>query len=101
MRPAVLLLPLLLLAAASANADSLRCGSRLISSGDTTSDVLERCGTPVDRAYLGNRIVVGDWGQRLEVRVEEWIYGPWNGMLYFVRFQGNQIDSIQSKRGNR
>lgn len=94
------LLPLLLLAAAPALADSLRCGSRLISNGDTSSDVLERCGQPVDRSYLGNRIVVGDWGQREEVRVEEWIYGPWNGMLYFVRFRGNRIDAIQSKRSN-
>ncbi|GBL60279.1 Protein of unknown function [Pseudomonas citronellolis] len=94
------LLPLLLLAAAPALADSLRCGSRLISSGDTSSDVLERCGQPVDRSYLGNRIVVGDWGQREEVRVEEWIYGPWNGMLYFVRLRGNRVDAIQSKRSN-
>lgn len=100
MRLAACLLPLFLLASAHAAADSLRCGSRLISSGDSTSDTLERCGQPVDRSYLGNRIVVGDWGQREEVRVEEWIYGPWNGMLYFVRFQGNRIDSIQSKRSN-
>lgn len=93
-------LPLLLLAAAPALADSLRCGSRLISNGDSSSDVLERCGQPVDRSYLGNRIVVGDWGQREEVRVEEWIYGPWNGMLYFVRLPGNRVDAIQSKRSN-
>lgn len=99
MRLAVLLLPLLL-AATAASADSLRCGSNLISTGNTTSEVIDRCGEPVDRSYLGNRIVVGDWGQRVEVRVEEWIYGPWNGMLYFVRFKGNQLDSIQSKRSN-
>lgn len=100
MRLAACLLPLLLFAGAPVMADSLRCGSRLISRGDTTSDALERCGAPVDRSYLGTRIVVGDWGQREEVRVEEWIYGPWNGMLYFVRFQGNRLDSIQSKRSN-
>ena len=94
-------LPLLFLfAAAQASADSMRCGSTLISSGDTTSDALSRCGEPVDRSYLGTRIVVGDWGQREEVRVEEWIYGPWNGMLYFVIFKGNRVDSIQSKRSD-
>ncbi|HBO1154911.1 TPA: DUF2845 domain-containing protein, partial [Pseudomonas aeruginosa] len=32
--------------------------------------------------------------------VQEWVYGPWNGMLYFVRFEGNRLSAIQSRRGD-
>ncbi|WP_084312740.1 DUF2845 domain-containing protein [Pseudomonas jinjuensis] len=94
-----LLLPLLLLAGLDLQAASLRCNSKLISTGDSTSDVLARCGEPVDRSSLGYKEVVGDWGMRNEVLVEEWIYGPWNGMVYFVRFEGNRLTTIQSRRG--
>lgn len=94
------LLPLLLIAGA-ASADSLRCGNRLISTNDTTSDALERCGEPTDRSLLGYKVVTGDWGQRNEVAVEEWIYGPWNGMAYFVRFEGNRLTAVQSRRSSK
>lgn len=52
------------------------------------------------RDSLGYREVVGEWGKRYEVEVQEWIYGPWNGMLYFVRFEGNHLSAIQSRRGD-
>ena len=39
-------------------------------------------------------------GQALRGRGQEWIYGPWNGMLYFVRFEGNRLSAIQSRRGD-
>lgn len=41
-----------------------------------------------------------EWGKRYEVEVQEWVYGPWNGMLYFVRFEGNRLSAIQSRRGD-
>lgn len=91
---------LLLLLSGASEAASLRCSSKLISTGNVTSEVLDRCGEPVSRSFLGYKVVVGDWGERSEVAVEEWIYGPWNGMLYFVRFEGNRLTTIQSKRSN-
>ncbi len=81
-----------LLPLAHAQADSLRCGSRLVSTGDSSADVLARCGEPRSRDSLGYREVVGEWGKRYEVEVQEWVYGPWNGMLYFVRFEGNRLE---------
>ncbi|MDF3864402.1 DUF2845 domain-containing protein [Pseudomonas denitrificans (nom. rej.)] len=85
--------------ALDAQAASLRCSSKLISTGDVTSDVLSRCGEPVSRSFLGYKQVPGlRYGESMEVAVEEWIYGPWSGMLYFVRFEGNRLSDIQSKR---
>ncbi|KXC55563.1 DUF2845 domain-containing protein [Pseudomonas aeruginosa] len=89
-----------LLPLAHAQADSLRCGSRLVSTGDSSADVLAHCGEPRSRDSLGYREVVGEWGKRYEVEVQEWVYGPWNGMLYFVRFEGNRLSAIQSRRGD-
>lgn len=98
LRLAALALPLLF-AVVDAQAASLRCSSKLISTGDVTSDVLSRCGEPVSRSFLGYKQVPGyRYGETLEVAVEEWIYGPWSGMLYFVRFEGNRLSDIKSKR---
>jgi hypothetical protein len=98
LRLAALMLPLTF-TAIDAQAASLRCNSKLISTGDATSDVLSRCGEPVSRSFLGYKQVPGPrYGESMEVAVEEWIYGPWSGMLYFVRFEGNRLSDIQSKR---
>ncbi|MFV3415554.1 DUF2845 domain-containing protein [Pseudomonas nitroreducens] len=98
LRVVALLLPLAFTATAT-QAASLRCNSKLISTGDVSSDVLSRCGEPVSRSFLGYKQVPGyRYGESMEVAVEEWIYGPWSGMLYFVRFEGNRLSDIQSKR---
>ncbi|HAV06360.1 MAG TPA: hypothetical protein DCX47_15330, partial [Pseudomonas sp.] len=39
------------------------------------------------------------YGYRQEVAVEEWVYGPNNGMLHFLRFEGNRLRQIGSRRG--
>jgi len=98
MRASHLLAALLALAPALAQADTLRCGSRLISTGDTAYEVQDKCGEPVNRALLGYRERPDDWGFHHEVVVEEWIYGPRNGMYYFLRFEGNRLVTIDSRR---
>lgn len=94
-----LLLSLLLLTSA-AEAATLRCGSALISGGDPSSEVLSKCGEPLSRDFLGYREVLDAYGFRNEVTVEEWTYGPRNGMYHFLRFEGNRLIRIDSKRGN-
>ncbi|MBD2838685.1 DUF2845 domain-containing protein [Pseudomonas sp. JM0905a] len=91
----------LLLAVGNAQASStLRCNSNLISLDDTTREVLDKCGEPISRADLGFKEVVDEYYRRNEVRVEEWVYGPRNGMYQFLRFEGNRLRNIDSKRGN-
>ncbi|MOA67341.1 hypothetical protein D3C78_1944690 [compost metagenome] len=62
--------------------------------------MLDKCGEPVSRNDLGYREVVDQYHQRNEVLVEEWVYGPNNGMYQFLRFEGNRLRNIESKRGN-
>ncbi|PWK40954.1 DUF2845 domain-containing protein [Pseudomonas sp. B21-040] len=78
-------------------ADTLRCGSQLISVGDRSSEVLQKCGEPVSRDLLGYKRSAN---RREEFQVEEWTYGPNGGMYQFLRFEGNRLTQITSKRGN-
>ncbi|WAJ38572.1 DUF2845 domain-containing protein [Pseudomonas sp. GOM7] len=93
-------LPLLLCLPLLAQASSTyRCGSALVSKEAPTSEVLNKCGEPSSRAFLGYKEVVDAYGFRNEVSVEEWIYGPNNGMYHFLRFEGGRLNEIRSKRG--
>lgn len=92
-----LLLSLPLLAEASS---TYRCGSALVSKDAPTSEVQSKCGEPASRDFLGYKEVVDYYGFRNEVAIEEWIYGPNNGMYHFLRFEGGRLTDIRSKRGN-
>lgn len=78
-------------------ADTLRCGSQLISVGDRSSEVLQKCGEPLIRDLLGYKRSAN---RREEFAVEEWTYGPHGGMYQYLRFEGNRLVQITSKRGN-
>jgi len=96
-----LIAALLLFAPLCAQATStLRCGSALVSLDATTHEVSSKCGEPLSRDFLGYREVLDQYGFYNEVAVEEWSYGPRNGMYQFLRFQGNRLIKIDSKRSN-
>lgn len=77
---------------------TLRCGSNLISLGDSEYEVLVKCGQPAEEARLGYREVVNHYGHIMDVRVEEWVYGPRNGMYHYLRFEGGNLVKISSSR---
>lgn len=95
-----LLALLCLLFATSAQASStLRCGSSLVSTGASAAEVQDKCGQPVSQETLGYKEVPTYNGDFVEVVVEEWIYGPRGGMYDFLRFEGNRLTRIESRRG--
>ncbi|PZP21486.1 MULTISPECIES: DUF2845 domain-containing protein [Pseudomonas] len=75
-------------------ADSMRCGSNLVSVGDRAFEVENKCGAPRERDLVG----FTDGYSRADLKIEEWIYGPNNGMLYILRFEGNRLIRIESRR---
>ncbi|UYP31361.1 DUF2845 domain-containing protein [Pseudomonas sp. Z8(2022)] len=100
MRRFSLMLPLLCLPMLAEASSTYRCGSALVSKSAPSAEVLSKCGEPVSRDFLGYREVVDSYGFRNEVNVEEWIYGPKNGMYHFLRFEGGRLTEIRSKRGS-
>lgn len=90
-----LLIAGLVLANSASGADSLRCGSDLVSLGDRGFEIKRKCGEPVYRDTVGYTLGPG---QRLELVIEEWVYGPRNGMTYILRLEGNRLVRIEGKR---
>ncbi len=93
MKAPLLTLALLLLSSAAVASSTLRCGKGLVSADDSGAEVESKCGTPVSRSMLGNKVIYGYYGERSEVQVEE------NGMYYFLRFEGDRLVNVDSKRG--
>jgi Protein of unknown function (DUF2845) len=107
MRIHVLLVALLLAGVATtADADALRCGSRLVTFGDTRAAVRNICGEPTDiqtRSILrrptydlnGRVIYYGDG--YVEIPVEVWIYnfGPYK-LMRQIRFVDGRVDEIET-----
>jgi hypothetical protein len=91
------LLFVLAVVAPLSRAETLRCGSQLISTGDRPFEVERKCGTPVQRDLIG--YTLGPHA-RQELVVEEWLYGPDNGMLNILTFEGNRLIRIESRRAH-
>jgi hypothetical protein len=81
-------------------ADTLRCGSQLISAGDRMFEVQQKCGQPISQEIVGYKETVNHFRQVDQVQVQEWVYGPTNGMYQYLRFQGGRLVQIDSRRGN-
>lgn len=80
---------------AGAVADTLRCGSRLVSTGDRAFEVERKCGEPVTRDLVG--YTLGPHNRREMIR-EEWVYGPSNGVFSILTFEGNRLVRIETSR---
>jgi hypothetical protein len=97
---------LLLTLAVPASADGMRCGSRLVTTGDPRAKVRQFCGEPTDvqtRAILrrptfnvGGRIYSYGDGF-VEVPVEIWIYnlGPYK-LMRQIRFVDGRVEDIET-----
>jgi hypothetical protein len=91
---------ILLAFASHAQAGStLRCGSALVSLDDSAPEVAQKCGEPASRVFVGYQEAPGYGGRYNQMPIEEWVYGPNNGMYQRLRFIGNRLTQIDSKRG--
>ena len=97
---------LLLTAAVPASADGMRCGSKLVTTGDPRAKVRQFCGEPTDvqtRSIL--RRPTFDFGGRIysygdgyvEVPIEIWTYnfGPYK-LMREIRFVDGRVEDIET-----
>ncbi|MDO9619375.1 MAG: DUF2845 domain-containing protein [Pseudomonas sp.] len=92
---ATTLLLALVSASSMAQAETLRCGSQLVSLGDRRFEVLQKCGEPAFRDLVGYSLGPNE---RREYQIEEWVYGPDNGMLSILTFEGTRLRAIERRR---
>lgn len=79
-------------------ADSLRCGSQLVSTGDRAFEVERKCGAPQYRDLIGYTNSRYGYSDRPEMAIEEWVYGPNSGAFSILRFEGNRLIRIETRR---
>ena len=103
-KPAVALLAVLLLPTA-ATADTLRCGSKLISEGDPIEKVLEYCGEPVarSRTWITRQPRFEYGGQEIpfpgseDVPVDLWTYDfGASKLMRRIRLVAGKVESIET-----
>ena len=89
--------------AASASADGLRCGQRLITDGDHETKLLHYCGEPLAvESRAARRLYVGELetgffpGVFTDIRVEEWTYnfGP-RKLMRLIRIEDGIVTEIR------
>ena len=88
-------------------ADSLRCGQKLVSHGDSKVEVVARCGEPASKETRveyetqkhasagGGDIVVQE--RTVQKTIEEWTYnfGP-NNFIQYVTFEDGRMVKVRS-----
>jgi hypothetical protein len=94
---------LLLLAALPAAADSMRCGSKLVSDGDSIEKVLHLCGEPASkerywitrqpRYYVGSNEYVFPGEEDVPVDLWTYDFGP-NKLMQRLRFVAGELKCI-------
>ena len=94
-----------LLLATSASADTLRCGSKIISEGDTIEKVEQYCGEPVEkkrtwmtrqpRFEYGGREVPFPGSEDVPVDLWTYDFGA-NKLMRRIRFVAGKVDSIET-----
>ncbi len=104
-RLAAALLLVALITPAGTRADSLRCGSRVISEGDTVDEVLAYCGEPVERrrTWIRRQPRFEYGGQEIpfpgeeDVPVDLWTYDfGASRLMRRIRFVAGKVDSIET-----
>ena len=92
-----------------ARADTMRCGNKLVSTGDLLYDVRGRCGEPTfARQHVEYRTVSG-WGpgvgaaRTIEVVIDEWTYdfGPRQFVQHLIFEQGRLVSVVSGHRGQK
>lgn len=94
---------LLFLLADVAAADSMRCGSALVTTGDLDTVVLLQCGEPLSRETVAirefavrHRGLLRQTETATEEKVEKWTYRPGGGrFMRVLTFQGGILIDIE------
>ena len=87
-----LLVVLFFLAGSAFASDYFRCRGHLIQIGDSKYHVINLCGKPLSEDIIG--YTEKDYG----MKIEEFVYGPKSGFFYYLKFVGNRLIKIESRR---
>lgn len=76
----------------------MRCGTNLVSEGESTFEVKKKCGEPANREVIPAALNYPKSKGNHAVTVENWVYGPQNGAYYRLKFLDGTLVSIKFSR---
>ncbi len=84
--------------------DTMRCGNKLVRSGNSTAEVLLTCGEPtlrevssLERDKTEQASATGSTSSSVQVRVEKWTYNQGAGkLLKILTFRDGELISIET-----
>jgi hypothetical protein len=76
---------------------SLRCGTSLVSIGDSKSRVFFHCGEPYLREVIGYSELPGSEDE-IDFIVESWTYDIGQSHFYIITFLGGRVENIESEK---
>lgn len=81
----ILLFAMIILFSSSVSADSIRCGRKLVKTGDSSNTLIKKCGKPVRK--FSSKEKINDGGSRSNTSVSNWVYtrGGKKDMIVSVR----------------
>ena len=85
----ILLLPTFCMASA------FRCDNGLVSVGNNSFQVLQKCGTPKSQEVVGYTLTRD---RKREFKIQHWIYGPKDGRYHLLIFEGGFLKKISDFR---
>jgi hypothetical protein len=74
-------------------ADSFRCGRKIVKQGDSGSSLIRKCGNPV-RKYSSKELV-NDQGRQAKVAVSNWVYERKRAKDMIVSVRSGTVIKIQ------
>lgn len=87
-----------LLAHTNISQASMRCGNNLINEGFSKFEVIQKCGEPKNREVIDPVIGSNNKTPNKSVSVENWVYGPSNGVYRYLKFIDGVLVKIESRR---
>jgi hypothetical protein len=89
-----------LLLAMPFGAHALRCGTNLVQTGNLAIQVREKCGDPISEEIIGYSLRGAPPGLRgeREYKIEQWVYGPEQGIYHVLIFEGGRLRDIDRIR---
>ena len=89
----LLLFVILILLSGSVSADSIRCGRKVVKTGDSSNTLIKKCGKPVRKFSSKERINVA--GSRTNTSVSNWVYSRGGKKDMIVSIRSGAVIKIQ------
>ena len=91
-------LTLAIIAFANTAHASMRCSNGIINEGNTSFEVLQKCGEPNRKEIIPQQIDSTGNSFQNSATVEHWVYGPSNGAYRLLKFIDGILVKIETKR---